>query len=726
ASFLTETPAASSFPALAGAQGALLCPDARVWCLHGRSAIASQLHCRLRHAPPMRVTVCACVCSLPGGAQCRSLSALYPSQQIRTDSFSQAFFDYLRAIDLQVQHPVTVPYPSSYAGVATRDLEQHTDTYLDRSGLEGAVQQLHGSGQLDLAGAFAAARATTQATGAGADAAVAAARAAGVDTKQFVYYLLAVALLLRQCCGVLHMLHLYIGFACHFQVTWARYAAVLGINTERVRLMASHNMACQLKNNSRHYGRELHQLLSDRDRCIEQQALLHMEQGRLLVWLRHIIVVCKGACSGPETHADKDRTYDKESENDQNNQRQQDSANKELLVLHLYDDRKEEDPQQEKHLRPAAFLPWQERRERSYARMQGCGVSMEGQPSLVSCTADCAMRHPCVSPCVLVCAAFLEALNAAHYRHCVTQDGYVHCVAGDAFNKPSSYAGVATRDLEQHTDTYLDRSGLEGAVQQLHGSGQLDLAGAFAAARATTQATGAGADAAVAAARAAGVDTKQFVYYLLAVALPLRQCCGVLHMLHLYIGFACHFQVTWARYAAVLGINTERVRLMASHNMACQLKNNSRHYGRELHQLLSDRDRCIEQQALLHMEQGRLLVWLRHIIVVCKGACSGPETHAFLEALNAAHYPLTLYPSQQIRTDSFSFSFKRAQLQEDPVQGPGDPVQGPTDKTLLGILTALCARTLLGFLQTLFLVLQTLFGLFPTLGARTLCRVLRP
>ncbi|KAJ9524069.1 hypothetical protein QJQ45_022572, partial [Haematococcus lacustris] len=48
--------------------------------------------------------------------------------------------------------------------------------------------------------------------------------------------------------------------------------------------------------------------------------------------------------------------------------------------------------------------------------------------------------------------------------------------------------------------------------------------------------------------------------------------------------------------------------------------------------------------------------------------------------------------------------------------------KGPTDKTLLGILTALCARTLLGFLQTLFLVLQTLFGLFPTLGARTLCR----
>ncbi|KAJ9513967.1 hypothetical protein QJQ45_021016 [Haematococcus lacustris] len=192
-------------------------------------------------------------------------------------------------------------------------------------------------------------------------------------------------------------------------------------------------------------------------------------------------------------------------------------------------------------------------------------------------------------------AAFLQERRSGGSG--VPQDGYVHCVAGDACNKPSSYASVAkaTCDLEQHTDTHLDRARLEGAVQQLHDSGQLSLSGAFAAARATTEATGAGADAAIVAARLARVDSEAhdsstalscsrpetsniiarqpcavrgvvgfvcchavpllalycnmrtaepFVYYLLAVALLLRQCCGMLHMLHLYIDFACQFQ--WA------------------------------------------------------------------------------------------------------------------------------------------------------------------------------------
>ncbi|KAJ9516908.1 hypothetical protein QJQ45_027301 [Haematococcus lacustris] len=237
--------------------------------------------CRLRHAPPMRIIKCVCVCCHVAFLEALNAAhhplALYPPQQIRTDSFSRAFFDYLRAInrllsmpsllqqrsDLQAQLfrgafsdcPICalvpgVPQdgyehcvagdacnkPSSYAGVAkaTCDLEQHTDTYLDRTGLEGAVQQLHDSGQLSLSGAFAAARATTEATGAGADAAVVSARLAGVDTlycnmrtaEQFVYYLLA----WHAACD---MLHLYIDL---FKVESQAHHSVHELGLQRDRM----------------------------------------------------------------------------------------------------------------------------------------------------------------------------------------------------------------------------------------------------------------------------------------------------------------------------------------------------------------------------------------------------------------------------------------------------------------------------------------------------------
>ncbi|KAL6758767.1 hypothetical protein V8C86DRAFT_2587576 [Haematococcus lacustris] len=46
-----------------------------------------------------------------------------------------------------------------------------------------------------------------------------------------------------------------------------------------------------------HYGRLFHQLLSDSDRCQEQLALLHVEQGRLQAWLEHMLKVCQEACA---------------------------------------------------------------------------------------------------------------------------------------------------------------------------------------------------------------------------------------------------------------------------------------------------------------------------------------------------------------------------------------------------------------------------------------------
>ncbi|KAL6744936.1 hypothetical protein V8C86DRAFT_2996333 [Haematococcus lacustris] len=84
--------------------------------------------------------------------------------------------------------------------------------------------------------------------------------------EQFVYYLIALALLLQQCSSMLYLMHVYIDFACQLKITWARYAAVLHLDTERMRLMvnwmhgASHNMACQLKNNGRYLEGSAHRV----------------------------------------------------------------------------------------------------------------------------------------------------------------------------------------------------------------------------------------------------------------------------------------------------------------------------------------------------------------------------------------------------------------------------------------------------------------------------------
>ncbi|KAJ9517596.1 hypothetical protein QJQ45_025070 [Haematococcus lacustris] len=99
--------------------------------------------------------------------------ALYPPHQIRTDSFSQAFFDYLRAIDRILSMP-----------------SLNAQTYRPNSPEEHSVTVPS----------------------------VRSSQCSMRTVEQFVYYLLAVALLLRQCCGMLHMLHLYIDFACQFQI----------------------------------------------------------------------------------------------------------------------------------------------------------------------------------------------------------------------------------------------------------------------------------------------------------------------------------------------------------------------------------------------------------------------------------------------------------------------------------------------------------------------------
>ncbi|KAJ9534026.1 hypothetical protein QJQ45_002015 [Haematococcus lacustris] len=156
-------------------------------------------------------------------------------------------------------------------------------------------------------------------------------------------------------------------------------------------------------------------------------------------------------------------------------------------------DELQEKPHHEQHLRSAAFLPWQERRERSDAatrsnseqrkreyvesapqHQERLAAQMTALQSVIS-EQTASAKHSLTTcgpltgpsmPSLLQQRSDLQAkLPRGAFSDCpicalvqgVPQDGYVHCVTGDACNKPSSYAGVAkaTRDLEQRTETYL-------------------------------------------------------------------------------------------------------------------------------------------------------------------------------------------------------------------------------------------------------------------------------
>ncbi|KAJ9519191.1 hypothetical protein QJQ45_007749 [Haematococcus lacustris] len=251
----------------------------------------------------------------------------------------------------------------------------------------------------------------------------------------------------------------------------------------------------------------------------------------------------------------------------------------------------------------------------------------------------------------------------------VPQDGYVHCVAGDACNKPISYAGVAkaTRDLQQHTDTYLDRSGLEGAVQQLHDSGQLCLEHCSGQSynrgnRSWSRRSGssskigrrgqpetsnitAGQPCAV-----RGVvgfvcchgvpllalyfnmrTAEQFVYYLLAW----HAACD---MLHLYNDFACQFQVPYpggAAHHSVHELGLQRERMGQSDKDTRAASNAIKAKLRTARQLLKE---AALYQALGSGEDAAAVSIIEeqlqamHMIVVCKGACGEPEAHGEAES----------------------------------------------------------------------------------------------
>ncbi|KAJ9513416.1 hypothetical protein QJQ45_005967 [Haematococcus lacustris] len=289
----------------------------------------------------MRIIKCVCVCCHVAFLEALNAAhhplALYPPQQIRTDSFSQAFFDYLRAIDrllsmprllqqrldLQAQLPrgafsdrpicALVPgvpqdgcvhcvvgdacnKPSSYAGVAkaTRDLEQHTDTYLDRSGLPETSNITAGQpcavrgvvGFVCCHGVPLLALYCIMRT-----------------AEQFVYYL-------RAWHAACDMLHLYNDFACQFQVPYPGGAAhhnVHELGLQRERMGQSDKDTRAASNAIKAKLRTARQLLKE---AALYQALGSGEDAAAVSIIEeqlqamHMNVVCKGACGEPEAHGE--------------------------------------------------------------------------------------------------------------------------------------------------------------------------------------------------------------------------------------------------------------------------------------------------------------------------------------------------------------------------------------------------------------------------------------
>ncbi|KAL6750001.1 hypothetical protein V8C86DRAFT_2545091 [Haematococcus lacustris] len=644
---------------------------------------------------------------------------LYPPQPIKADSFAEPFNDYRRVTDrlltlaslvaarseLLSQLPkgvfcdcpicAVIPgasqdgyihaicadactKPSSYAGVAkaTWGIQQHTDTYMDRNGLEGTVQHMHSMQQLDLKGAFAQAAREAAAGeaavpgGAQATGEAAPTSAVGTDAhdcsaslscarlgtsnitagqpcavrgvvgfvcchgvplmglycnmptaEQFVYYLLALVILLRECYGVLHMLHIYIDFACQLKVTWARYAAVLGLNTERMRLMvnwmhgASHNVACQLRNSGRYQADAAYRVGEQQEHAWSQltdmcgllrymtaahrvdaiQARLSdvafVKQWSILRSLKakYAAMVRKEGELENKLASLRVRAYTE-------------GIRCEVEACNAFRD---------SHLNPKTVHEqpadgWMG----DWLALQLVLKSLEG---IASCQSPGASTPSARLPSLPLSADMvqLQTRGVRGPHHHRVQVATAKCLkvevehgvsALECFKNHGDGNGesqIIKRGLELVVDTELTRyrTQVEQHCKDVHELGlQRDELGP------------------------SGKDTRAMSK---AIKAKLRQIRQLLDEM-------AHYQVLGSiQPPATARVTEEQLQAMVRDEPAPWAGESATtslgkllYYGRQFHQLLSDRDRCKEQLAVLRLEHGRLLVWLRLMISVCEEACN--------------------------------------------------------------------------------------------------------
>ncbi|KAJ9532885.1 hypothetical protein QJQ45_010979 [Haematococcus lacustris] len=222
--------------------------------------------------------------------------ALYPPQQIRTDSFSQAFFDYLRAIDRLLSMPSLLQQRSDLQAQLPRGA--FSDCPIRRSSqvchkmaTSIVLLAMLATSPADMPVPYpgGAAHHSVHELGLQRD-------RMGQSDKDTRAASNAIKAKLRTARQLLKEAALY-------QALGSGDAAAVSMVRGEPAPWAEASTATPY-GKLLHYERQLHHLQSDRDRCVEQQAMLRIEHSRLLVWLQHMIVVCKGACSEPEAHGE--------------------------------------------------------------------------------------------------------------------------------------------------------------------------------------------------------------------------------------------------------------------------------------------------------------------------------------------------------------------------------------------------------------------------------------